>query len=175
MVSEVTGVSTVGAQRAAPLAVPGDKEIKRARNTAYRFLAIRPRSRAEVEKKLRDREFASDIISSVIDHLLRLDYLNDEEFARQWASGRARSRGFGRRRIEQELRQKGIDREIIHETLKGIFEESSELDIARKEAEKKLRTLSRFAMEARRRRLAGFLERKGFSSDIIRTVIRSVN
>jgi regulatory protein len=152
-----------------------DKELKRAKNAAYRYLAIRPRSRAEVEQKLADREFPQTIVSAVIDHLLRLGYLNDREFARQWAASRTRTRGFGRRRIEQELRLKGVDRELIRETLTGLFEESPELDVARREAAKKLRTLGRFEPEVGRRRLAGFLERKGFSSEIIRTVLRTVS
>jgi regulatory protein len=151
-----------------------EKEIKRARNVAYRYLTIRPRSRTEIEKKLVDRDFPADIIQSVIDHLLHFGYLNDEQFARQWAASRVRTRGFGRRRIEQELRQKGIGREVVCGTLKDLFEDTSELDVARKEAEKKLRSLVRFEPEVRKRRLAGFLERKGFSSGIIRNILRTV-
>jgi len=168
------GVPSTGAQHAAPPSVPEDRGLKRAKNTAYRYLTIRPRSRVEVERKLHDREFPSGIVSSVIDHLVKLGYLNDEEFARQWAASRVRSRGFGRRRLEQELRNKGISREIITGSLRTLFEEALEADVARKEADKKLRTLTRFEPEVRRRRLAGFLERKGFSSEIIRTILRTV-
>jgi regulatory protein len=149
-----------------------DKLLKRAKNTAYRYLTIRSRSRSEVTQKLRDREFPPAIISSVIDYLTKLGYLNDEQFAREWAASRVRSRGFGRRRLEQELRIKGIDSDIIRGTLGTLFEDASEADIARKEADKKLKTLARFEPEVRRRRLAGFLERKGFSSEIIRTILR---
>jgi regulatory protein len=125
-------------------------------------------------RKLQDRAFPPDIVSSVVDHLIKLGYLNDEHFARQWAAGRVRSRGFGRRRLEQELRNKGISCDTIKETLNTLFEDASEAEVARKEADKKLRTLIRFGPEVRRRRLAGFLERKGFTSEIIRTILRSV-
>jgi regulatory protein len=151
-----------------------EKLLKRARSTAYRYLTIRPRSSVEVERKLHDRKFPPDIVSSVIAHLIKLDYLNDEQFARQWAASRVRSRGFGRRRLEQELRSKGISRGTIKDTLDALFEEAPEADVARKEAAKKLRTLTRFEPEVRRRRLAGFLERKGYSSEIIRTILRSI-
>jgi len=151
-----------------------DQLLKRAKNAAYRYLTIRPRSRFEVEQKLQDRGFPSDIISPVIEHLLNLGYLSDEQFAKQWAASRVRSRGFGRRRIEQEMRTKGVTAKIIRETLAELFADSPEKDIARREAEKKLRTLGRFEPEVRKRRLAGFLERKGFSSGIIRAVLRSV-
>ncbi len=99
-----------------------------------------------------------------------MGYVNDHEFAGQWARSRVRLRGFGKRRIEQELRSKGISRDIIHEILADLFQDSPESDIARLEAQKKLKTLTCFEPEVRRRRLAGFLERKGFSSDIIRSV-----
>lgn len=151
-----------------------EKQFTRARNAAYRYLAFRPRSRKEVEQKLGEKEFAATVIRTVLDGLTRLGYVNDEKFAAQWASARVRLRGFGRRRIEQELRKKGIDRDIIRATLDSLFEESSEADVARREAEKRLKNLGRFEPEVRRRRLAGFLERKGFSAEIIRTVLRSV-
>ena len=152
----------------------GEKLLKRAKNTAYRQLTIRPRSRKELADKLRDREFDEHTISVVLEHVTRLGYLDDVKFAAQWAAGRIRHRGFGRRRLEQELRIKGISREIITETLNTLFEEAPEAETARKEAEKKLRTLTRFEPEVRRRRLAGFLERKGFSSEIIRSILHAV-
>ncbi len=151
-----------------------DKTLSRAKNSAYRYLSLRPRSRAEVENKLQDRGFSPDIIRSVIDHLTRLGYLDDGKFSIQWASSRVRLRGFGRRRIEQELRTKGINRELIKETLDGVFEESSEAEVARREAEKKLKTLARFEPDVQRRRLAGHLERKGFPSGVIHTILRSI-
>jgi regulatory protein len=172
--SEGIGEPSTGAQHAAPRSVPEDRGLKRAKNTAYRYLTIRPRSRVEVERKLQDREFPPAIVSAVIDHLMKLGYLNDEQFARQWVASRVRSRGFGRHRLEQELRSKGVGRDTIKETLSALFEDAPEEEVARKEADKKLRTLTRFEPEVRRRRLAGFLERKGFSSEIIRNVLRSV-
>lgn len=151
-----------------------EKLLKRARNTAYRYLTIRPRSRKELADKLRDREFSDYIVDAVLDHVTRLGYLDDAQFAAQWAASRVRSRGFGRRRLEQELRIKGIGSDIIKETLTTIFEEAPEAETARKEAEKKLKTLTRFEPEVRRRRLAGFLERKGFSSEIISAIVRAM-
>jgi regulatory protein len=168
--SEGTGGISAGASRF----IQEDKVLKRARNSAYRYLTIRPRSCVEVERKLQDREFPPNIVSSVIDHLIKLGYLNDEQFARQWAASRVRSKGFGRRRLEQELRSKGVSRDTIKQTLGALFVDTPEAEVARKEADKKLRTLTRFGPEVRRRRLAGFLERKGFSSEIILMILRTV-
>jgi regulatory protein len=150
-----------------------DKELTRAKNAAYRFLTYRPRSRKEVEDKLREKQFSDSVIDEVLADLDRLGYMNDREFAQQWARSRVRLRGYGKRRIEHELTGKGISSDIIDEALGAVFKESSETDIARLEAEKKLKSLSRFEPEIRRRRLAGYLERKGFSSAVISTILRA--
>jgi regulatory protein len=149
-----------------------NREITRAKNAAYRYLALRPRSRTEVERKLSQKTFPDAVIRAVLSDLERLGYVNDREFSRLWSQSRVRMRGFGRRRIEQELRNKGVSQDVIRETLDALFENSSEADIAQREAEKKLKSLARFAPDVRLRRLAGFLERKGFSSEIIHAILR---
>jgi regulatory protein len=151
-----------------------EKELAKARNTAYRLLTYRARSRKELEEKLKDREFSDAVIEAVVADLARLGYVNDRDFARLWAAGRIRLRGFGRRKIEQELRNKGISRDVVQETLREAFEDTPESDIAQQEAEKKLRSLARFDPRVRRRRLAGHLERRGFLSETIYDVLRRV-
>ena len=148
------------------------KELTRAKNTAYRLLAFRPRSRAELETKLRDKEFDVAIITAVLDDLARFGYVNDRQFADQWARSRIRLRGFGRRRVEQELRNKGIDREIIREVSAEVFVDETEIETAKLVAVKKINAMKCLDRETRRRRLAGFLERKGFSFEIIGAVLR---
>jgi regulatory protein len=149
-----------------------DKEITRAKNIAYRYLSYRPRSYAEVEKKLRDKEFGDAHVSAVLSALVRLGYVNDEKFADQWTQSRIRLRGFGRRRIEQELRDKGVDRETVSRTLTDVLTADLEIETARKAAGRKLATMKALDRETRLRRLAGFLERKGFSYDVIRNILK---
>jgi regulatory protein len=151
------------------------KEAARAKNTAYRYLSYRPRSRAEMEAKLRDKGFNDPVIAAVLSDLDRLGYLDDEKFAGQWASGRVRLRSFGRRRVERELRDKGVDHDTVTRTLDEVLQPSVELATAKETAERKLRTLQSFDRETRRRRLAGFLERKGFSYDVIGDVLRNID
>ena len=151
-----------------------DKQLLRAKDTAYRFLSYRPRSRAEIETRLRDKEFEEAIVAAVLVDLARLGYVNDEQFARAWARGRIRLRGFGRRRIDQELKAKGVAAEIIREALADVFGETSETETALQVAEKKLRTMQHLEPEARKRRLAGLLERKGYAFDVIREVLSAV-
>ena len=149
-----------------------NKELTKARNTAYRYLTYRPRSRAEMIQKLHDREFNEAIIEAVLVDLERLGYVNDRQFANQLTRSRIRLRGFGRRRIEQELRNKGVDREIIREIFAEVFVDETEIETAKLVAVKKINAMKCLDRETRRRRLAGFLERKGFSFEIIGAVLR---
>ena len=149
-----------------------NKELTKARNTAYRYLTYRPRSRAEIVQKLHDKEFNEAIIEAVLADLARLGYVNDRQFASQLARSRIRHRGFGRRRIEQELKHKGIDREIIREVFAEVFVDETEIETAKLVAGKKINAMKCLDRETRRRRLAGFLERKGFSFEIIGAVLR---
>ncbi len=149
-----------------------EKELARARDAAYRHLSYRPRSRAEILRKLKEKGFSAPLVDRVLGDLERLGYVNDRDFAVQWTRSRIRLRSFGRRRIEQELRDRGVDRELIQDALSEAFADASELDLALGEAEKKMKTLRRFDPEVRKRRVAGLLERKGFPAGIIRTVIR---
>jgi regulatory protein len=152
-----------------------DKECIKARNVVYRYLSYRPRSCSEVEKKLRDKGFGQDVVRRVLSHLVRLGYIDDKKFADQWAQSRIRFRGFGRRRIERELRDKGVDRETIRRALTGIMTVEGEIETARKAATRKLITMKTLDRETRRRRIAGFLERKGFSYEIIRDILKNTD
>ena len=106
--------------------------------------------------------------------LARLGYANDEQFARAWARSRIRLRGFGRRRIDQELKAKGILPEIIRDTFAEVFGETNETETAMQVAERKLRTMQHVEPEARKRRLAGLLERKGYAFEVIREVLSTI-
>jgi regulatory protein len=148
-----------------------DKECTRATNIAYRYLSYRPRSYSEVEKKLRDKGFGDVTVGTVLSNLIRLGYVDDEKFADQWAQSRVRLRGLGRRRIEQELRDKGVDRDTARRVLDDVLTVDLEIETARRAAERKLTTMRTLDRETRRRRLAGFLERKGFSFAVIRQIL----
>jgi regulatory protein len=57
----------------------------------------------------------------MLEKLRSLNYLNDEAFARNWARSRAETRGYGPKRIEQELRSKGIGQALIREVMRETF------------------------------------------------------
>ena len=69
-------------------------------------------------------------MENVLVKLRSLDYLNDESFARNWALSRAQNHGYGPKRIEQELRAKGIGQTMAREIVRETFKEEDERDLA---------------------------------------------
>ena len=129
----------------------------RARDAALRYLAVRPRSVAEVRRQLQRKGFDQSTIQQVIDRLLEWGYLNDEEFARSWVAERERFRPRGRIALRQELRNKGVEPEAS----------------ARAALAPRLRQWRHLEWRAFRQKATAYLARRGFSYDIIDDVVRS--
>ena len=101
-----------------------------------------------------------------MEKLRSLNYLNDETFARSWARSRAETRGYGPKRIEQELRTKGIAPALIREVVGETFGQVDEWKKAKSLLEKRFKS-KQFDDPKMLRRAAGFLQRRGYSSKVI--------
>jgi len=150
------------------------KEKISAKDYAFKLLSYRPRSIEEIRDRLKKKDYSSRVISEVVKDLKRLKFLNDKEFARMWVENRIRTRPMGRYRLYQELIQKGIDRELIEKTLSN-YREEEEIKLARELAQRKLkRSYRNLNQVTTKRRLYGFLQRRGFSYDTIQEAIKEL-
>jgi regulatory protein len=169
-----TPESTEEKMAAEQLSDKDDKIFIRAKDSAYRLLTYRSRSRVELGQKLREKGFDAVVVDAVLGYLAQLGYINDRQYAEQYALSRIRLHGSGRRRIARELGNKGIEQQVVRETLSRVFEGDREIETAKKAAERKLASLRAVDRVKRQRRLAGFLERRGFSYEIINTIIKTM-
>ncbi|HEX4988185.1 MAG TPA: regulatory protein RecX [Candidatus Binatia bacterium] len=133
---------------------------------ALRFLGYRPRSEAELRNFLVQRGFSTAITERTLEKLCSLNYLNDEAFARNWARSRAETRGYGPKRIEQELKTKGIGQALIREVMRETFGQVDESARANSLLEKRFKS-KQFDDPKMVRRAVGFLQRRGYSSKVI--------
>jgi len=124
-----------------------------------------------VKNYLRRRGGTSAVVDAAIDKLRGFNFINDETFARNWAHSRAQSQGYGPRRIEQELKTKGVVDSVVRAVVKEIFDQEGEEKRARKILEKKFTGENLQEPRALRRAVA-FLERRGYSSNVIFTLLR---
>jgi len=145
-------------------------DVAAAKAVATRQLAYRARSTAELRKTLTDRGFADAAIAEVVERFLELGYLNDEDFARRWIASRDQIAPRGARLLRQELRQKGIEADLAEQTL--IEADLDDLETARQLAERRMDRLRDLPQDTARRRLAGYLERRGFSHETMRKIDR---
>jgi regulatory protein len=146
--------------------------LKRALDTAYRYLARTPRSRTEVENRLRGKTFPEPVIHKVIQQLLDYRYLDDPAFARQWARDRIARHRWGPSRLRMELKRKGIAGDRIEAVVRELLEEQDEVSRA---ADLMGRRLGgrRISEPREYRRSYAYLLRRGYSSDAIETVLRN--
>ncbi|MBT4496742.1 MAG: regulatory protein RecX [Gemmatimonadetes bacterium] len=149
-------------------------DLQKARDAAFNYLSVRSRSIREMRDKLRDKEFGDELIDQVVADLERLHLLDDRAFARGWIESRMRNRPSGTFRLARELHQKGIDKEIVDELLEEF---GDELDSAETAAGLLRRQGWRYTgleeMKAKRRML-GFLARRGYDADTARKAIETV-
>ena len=137
---------------------------------ALGFLDYRPRSSAEVRKNLEKHGYETEVVEQVLERLGRSGLVNDDQFAQTWVDNRSEFRPRGRRMLSMELRQNGLDGEAIESALSGLDEE----ELAYQAAHKYQRKLQDLPKPDFRRKLAGFLARRGFSYAVIEPVLQRV-
>lgn len=142
---------------------------------AIGMLARARRSRLELERRLRRVADAPEHIRRVLDRLAASGLLDDESVARAEAASRFR-RGEGRRKVQQRLAAKGIDRRTVEQVLGEVMEEEAvdELALCREAAERRQRSLHSLPPEVQRRRLMAYLQRRGFTGETIGRVMRAL-
>ena len=150
-----------------------NEQLQKAKDAAYNYLSYRARSVKELREKLVQKEFAEEIIEQVVDDLQRQKLLNDREFARRFVEARL-GRANGSRKLAQELRRKGIETEIIDEVL-GEFaatldSEERAVGLLGKQAWR-YRGLER---DKAKRRMLGFLARRGYDAQMARSAVDKV-
>ena len=138
-------------------------EVEKAYERALNFLSYRPRSKAEIQRNLRKKGLDDEVIQTVIDRLERAGLLNDPDFARYWVENRVRFKPRGLRALRHELRQKGVSTTVIDQVLQDVEEES----LARKAAEAGARRFTHLPPREFRRKMQGYLSRRGFSYPVI--------
>jgi regulatory protein len=158
---------------------PPDPEA--AMEIAVRFLGTRPRTRWELERRLRRAAASDEVITATLNRLAAMGYVDDTAFARWWAEQRDRHAPRGRRMVEAELRQRGVPRDVL-ESLRGeqlaepvLDAESlpaSESERAHAALERHLKGQVLPADIKARQRIGAFLIRRGFDPETVRGALR---
>lgn len=148
-------------------ALQAEDAYREALDRSLRWLAVRPRSRVELERHLADKEVPLGVAARVVQRLVELEYLDDHAFARWWVDNRAARRPRGRQMLRRELSARGIEPEIIAAVTGDLDEPNAAVELA-------LTNARRYAAGDRaafHRRLGSYLSRRGFAYDAIREAL----
>jgi len=141
-----------------------DGERNRAYHQALRFLGYRPRSQAEVARRLTEHGHDVAVVQSVLDQLVQEGAVDDVEFARFWVESRARFRPRSVRALSHELRQKGVSPAVIQAAIADVDEESAAWDAISGAANRWRKLDEREFIQ----KAAAYLARRGFGYETCR-------
>jgi regulatory protein len=154
-----------------PAAGASGDPAARAREICLRLLTLAPRTRAELADALRSRGIPAPVADEVLARYADVGLIDDAAFARAWVESRHYSRGLAGRALRLELKRRGVNDEDIREAVAELGPDA-EVDAARRLVEQKLAGTAGLPAEARIRRLAGMLARKGYPPGLAFRVIR---
>lgn len=150
------------------------EKIEKYLSLCYRYLTIRNRSEKEIRDYLIKKNADPDIIDAIVSRLYEQKFLDDEAFARAWVRSRAMFRPRGKRMLQIELQQKGIQKELIQQILEEDSEDvPDELTQAKNLIAKRVEKLKDEPRHIIYQKVGSFLARRGYSWDISKKAIDS--
>jgi regulatory protein len=147
-----------------------------AKRVASKFLNRRRRTEKEVRDKLRTEKFEQELVDEIIPDLKNTGLLNDEEFAIAFIHDKRLSKPVSSRQLQNELRKKGVAKEVIANVLSDSESGETEDDRAYEAAKKKWDQLLRRETDEKKRKqkLVSFLSSRGFEYTVIKKVIMKI-
>lgn len=145
--------------------------IERYYNLCIRYLSYRPRSEKEIIDYLTKKKIDEEIQRQIINKLKTYNFINDLEFVKFWIEQRVKFKHKPLRAIEYELKQKGIDGNLINDAMGKFDKNVFDLENAKKLAERKLDFYRNLDPKKRKEKVMNYLLRKGFSYDVVKKAL----
>jgi len=155
------------------------KDASRARqktfDRAVNLLAYKPRSVVELRTRLMEKEWTnSQIVEEVLVKLEGYGYLNDGQFAKDFAASQLRGKPIGKRVLRQKLAMKKLDKETIQAAIETVFEETPEAEVIERAVAKRLRLKGKPETREDVKKFYDYLLRQGFSYDMVSSKMREI-
>lgn len=147
-----------------------EDEVEQAYERALKFLGPRPRSEAEVRRRLQKAKVPASAVEAVVARLKRAGLTDDQAFANYWVDNRATFRPRSKRALRSELKQKGLGDDALQAALAAVDDGGAAYALARQRA----RRLAGLEYPDFRRKLGEFLARRGFDYDTLLPIVERV-
>ena len=145
--------------------------VRAARERAVRYLTFKDRSEYEIFNKLVDAGFDRSVAQNAVNELKAIGYLDDTRFAMKYLSERIRTKALSKKTLGYELKNKGIDNEIIEKALSEF--EIDDYEVALREGKRKF---GKYDLKDKKieQKVCRFLLHRGFSYEIVNKVLREM-
>lgn len=151
-----------------------EDDTKKALEMGIRYLGYRSRSEKEMIDYLEKKGFDQVVIDDTLNKLRGYNYIDDSAFAKSWVNSRVLTKPMGKAMIKRELKFKGIDDEIIEESL-GLISEEKEETLAYNLAQKYGRRYRGLEPREQYYKIGQALARRGFDWGTIKGALRKLN
>ncbi|MFV0389736.1 MAG: regulatory protein RecX [Pyrinomonadaceae bacterium] len=152
-----------------------ERARKKTFDRAINLLTFKQRSVEELRARLLEKKWTNrEIVEDVIARLSEYNYLNDEEFAGNLARAKLRGKPIGKRKLEQDLRNKKLSTKDIDAALEIVYTETPEDEVIDAAIEKRLRIKGYPHEYKDKQNFFGYLARLGFDYDLIRHKLNSL-
>ena len=167
-------------------------EVMRAKNYALRLLreetdndagdeaedshpTVRSKTytKSGMEQRLKREGFSEEAVKTAVEELIDSGHIRDRKYAENWVVRRQKSNPRGKTLLKHELLDRGVDRETVEQVVAKV-ETEDEAVLALQIAQKRVKQYRQLPVHVAKRRLHGFLARRGFGSDIVRRVLEQI-
>ena len=147
---------------------------KQALVKAESFCVYQERSQKEVRYKLVEWGMRGDELEEILSELIVNNFLNEERFAKSYASGKFNIKKWGRVKIKQGLKLKGVPDKILQKALYSL-DDDDYMQTLENLAIKKSNTLTESNPLKRKMKLTTYLQGRGFEIDLILLALKASN
>jgi regulatory protein len=133
---------------------------------AEKYCAYQERSHQEVRNKLYSYGLWKNDVEEILTQLITSGFLNEERFAKAFAGGKFRMKKWGKNKIENELKQRGITSRCIQTGLKEI-DNSDYRKVLIQLIKKKAQTVTETNPFKKRNKVASFVIGKGYEPELV--------
>lgn len=146
-----------------------ERSRERTMNRAVKLLAAKPRSVQELRERLLEKLWTNQsIVDGVIEKLKEYKYLDDEQYAGDLAISKLRQKPQGKRRLQQTMSQKKLDKETVEKAITDAFEKLPEEELIDLAIAKRLRLKGKPENREETKKFYDHLLRQGYGFDLVR-------
>lgn len=150
------------------------KKNQKAMDLAVKYLSFKDRTESEMIEYLKKKNIEDEIINHILEKLREYCYVDDRVYLKKYVENNRQLTHYGSKRIQQDLRRRGIKDDLLL-NLEDLFPEEEEYSCCEAVAQKNIKTIKGQTVQQKRKKLYDKLARMGYPSNMITTVIRSLD